>query len=161
MKNFKHGYNQTGKRKPEYKAWDAVIQRCTNPNDARYPDYGGRGIYVCERWMDFCGFIEDLGDRPDGTSLGRINNDGHYSCGQCEQCRMHGREMNCRWETPLQQMNNTRRSHYIEFKGERITLAEAGRRLGWPYGIIHGRLNIGWPLEKALSVPWPAKKGAY
>ncbi len=158
-RNLKHGYNQIGKRRPEYKAWDAVIQRCTNPNDARYPEYGGRGISVCGRWMEFRHFIVDVGDRPEGTSLGRMNNDGHYSCGKCEQCWMNGWALNCRWETPIQQQNNTRRNHMIKLNGELVTIAEAARRLGWPYGIIQGRLGIGWSEEKAVSVPWPSKRG--
>lgn len=158
-RNIKHGYNQVGKRKPEYKAWDAVIQRCTNAQDARYSDYGGRGISVCGRWMDFCNFIEDLGDRPDGTSLGRINNNGHYSCGKCEQCWMNEWPANCRWETPIQQQNNTRRNHVVEWNGKRLTLAQLGREVGLPYHVIPTRLSHGWSLQEAVTVPWPAKKG--
>lgn len=157
---MKHGYNITGKRKPEYKAWDAMIQRCLNPNDARYARYGGRGITVCAQWRTFCNFIADLGDKPIDTSLGRKDNSGNYSCGKCEDCLSHGWAINARWETPFQQQNNTSRSHFIDFRGQRVTLAQAARMNGWPYEVIPGRLRIGWELERAVTVPWPAKKGA-
>lgn len=91
----KHGMSKT----PEYAIWSAMRQRCTNPAVKRYPHYGGRGIKVCDRWLDFAAFIEDVGRRPsDDLSLDRIDNNGDYEPG------------NVRWATTVQQNNNTRRN---------------------------------------------------
>lgn len=83
----------------EYKAWNQMIQRCTNPKNKHYKDYGGRGIMVCDRWLyNALNFLEDMGDKPTPNhSLDRINNDGNYD------------PSNCKWSTPKEQANNTRR----------------------------------------------------
>jgi len=73
-----------------------MIRRCTRTNDPRYPDWGGRGITVCERWLKFPDFLADMGERPPGMTLDRINNDKGYEPG------------NCRWATPHEQQMNTR-----------------------------------------------------
>jgi hypothetical protein len=80
----------------EYDIWAAMIQRATNPKNARYADYGGRGIGVCERWLEFTNFYADMGPRPDGKSLDRVNNDLGYS------------PENCRWATWVEQRHNQR-----------------------------------------------------
>lgn len=76
---------------PTYNSWKTMIQRCTNPKVHNYQYWGGRGITVCERWKDFENFLEDMGVRPSGTTLDRINTDGNYEPG------------NCRWATDVQQ----------------------------------------------------------
>lgn len=99
-----HGHARPGRRDPAYKAWADMIQRCTNPRDAQWPNYGGRGITVCQRWRDsFESFLADVGPRPlgrvggrAGFSIDRINNDGGYEPG------------NVRWATPKEQRANQR-----------------------------------------------------
>lgn len=95
--NITHGAMREGQRWPEYNVWNAMHQRCRNPNVSRYPDYGGRGIRVCRRWRKFSNFLKDMGRRPDPLlTLDRINNDGNYS------------PSNCRWATRYHQEHNKR-----------------------------------------------------
>lgn len=95
---FNHGHCPASGPTPMYQSWAMMISRCTNPNVKRYVDYGARGIRVCDRWMSFANFLEDMGNRPEGKTLDRINNDGNYEPG------------NCRWATRDQQARNTRQS---------------------------------------------------
>lgn len=81
---------------PEYKSWTAMKTRCDNPKSTNYPGWGGRGIAYVSAWADFRQFLADMGPRPDGTSLDRIDNDGNYEPG------------NCRWATPTEQNRNRR-----------------------------------------------------
>jgi len=83
---------------PSYKSWEMMIQRCTNPNFDGYFRYGGRGIKVCEEWRDFINFHNDMGDRPEGMSLDRVDVDGDY----CKE--------NCKWSNQTDQLYNKRKS---------------------------------------------------
>lgn len=96
---FKHGYAASArnkyKAKPTYNSWYAMIQRCTNPKNKRWNKYGGRGITVCSRWKtSFINFLKDMGERPDGRTLDRVNVNGNY------------KPSNCRWATLLEQRHN-------------------------------------------------------
>lgn len=91
----RHGH-RGGKRTPTYNSWRAMIYRCTYPNHPRYADYGGRGVKVCERWRSFTNFLADMGERPLGMTLDRINPHGDYT------------PDNARWATLLQQRWNRR-----------------------------------------------------
>lgn len=105
-KQTKHGYFYDR----EYKSWAAMVQRCTNSKQTSYKYYGPRGIKICEAMRDFPGFLEVMGPRPERTSIDRINNDGHYSCGTCSECIENNWPMNCRWADSVTQNNNKRNS---------------------------------------------------
>jgi hypothetical protein len=91
-----HGHTRKGKPSPEWSSWRSMICRCTKPKYSAYPNYGGRGIAVCERWMKFENFLADMGLRPEGTTLGRIDNEGNYTL------------ENCAWQTFSEQNKNRR-----------------------------------------------------
>ncbi len=95
----KHGHSAAsneGRASPTYRAWHAMRQRCGSENHRAYPDYGGRGISVCDRWSDFRNFLADMGERPEGKTLDRINVNGNYE------------PSNCRWATQAEQAANKR-----------------------------------------------------
>lgn len=96
--NTKHGHkpSKTGKPSPTYESWRAMKKRCQNPNHKYYEYYGGRGVEVCESWQDFANFLADMGERPENTTLDRINNDRNYE------------PKNCRWATRKEQIQNRR-----------------------------------------------------
>ncbi|MFA7177604.1 MAG: hypothetical protein WC114_10175 [Smithellaceae bacterium] len=132
------GYGTT-----EYRRWDSMIQRCVNKNHKHYHNYGGRGIKVCERWRNsFAAFLEDLGPRPSANhSIDRIDNNGDY----CPE--------NCRWATKAEQVRNTRRNRLVAFRGETLCVADLARRHGLTPQALQGRLNAGWPVERAITTP--------
>jgi hypothetical protein len=122
-----------------YHSWKNLKNRCDNRRDAKYRHYGERGITYDPKWALFAGFVADMGLAPPGMSLDRIDNDGPY-------CRT-----NCRWATPKQQSRNRRFNRIIEFNGERKPLAAWAEQLGINCVTLRGRLDSGWPLERALS----------
>lgn len=125
-----------------YWVWADMAQRCRNPRHRGYANYGGRGIRVCDRWRLFSNFAADMGPRPAGLMLDRINNDGNYE------------PSNCRWATRKEQNSNRRNCIYVDDGGDRVTLKEYCRRHGLKYRPIVKRIqNRGWPMERALSEP--------
>lgn len=106
---YKHGMaSRTRGRDRIYSIWVSMRQRCNDKNDQQYHDYGGRGIKVCEEWNDFSIFYKDMGERPDGMQLNRIDNDGNY----CKD--------NCRWDDITTQANNRRTTRYHHIDGKSI-----------------------------------------
>jgi hypothetical protein len=133
-----------------YIIWCHIRRRCGNPRDPAYNRYGGRGIYVCERWQKFVAFRDDMGPRPPGTSLDRIDNDGPYA------------PWNCRWATRQQQGSNKRNNIRVEWAGEVVSLHEACRRVGFDYHAVHKRVTRrNWPMDKALTIPVGTGKHAH
>lgn len=111
----KHGHTrgrqvETNRGSVEYRAWGAMIQRCTNPNNPAWEYYGGRGISVCDRWLTFANFIADMGLRPAGLTLERMDNDKGYS------------PDNCKWATRKAQMLNRRKATHCR-RGHEFTSA--------------------------------------
>lgn len=130
-----HGQSKT----PIYRTWQSMRERCKNTKSKLYPDYGGRGIRVCDRWASFENFAQDMGPRPDGYSLDRINNDGNYS------------PENCRWTDWNCQANNRRNGKLINVNGEMVTIKEASELTGVPHHTIRGRLRKGMSDAEALA----------
>lgn len=136
-RNRVHGMKGT----PTWKSWQAARNRCRNPNNVAFANYGGRGIKFCERWDDFAQFVADVGERPEGTTLDRIDNAGHYEPG------------NCRWSTPRTQARNKRDNRLVTYGGRTITVAQAADSLGMDRSTLGYRLRAGWPVEMALTTP--------
>jgi hypothetical protein len=141
--NASHG-GTTGHRLAKwYTTWSRMLQRCENPNNKNWPEYGGRGIKVCDRWHDPSSFHADMGDPPSpGHSIDRIDNGGDY----CPE--------NCRWATRKEQTYNTRQNVIVQYAGRSMCLAEACEAAGVPYHRAYDRINkLGWPVERALGRP--------
>lgn len=152
-----HGHSSGRNKKPEFSVWCGMKKRCSNPNDVGYQNYGGRGIYVCLRWRrDFEAFISDIGDRPDGMSIERIDNNGSYTCGKhdlCDDCRDNNAPANCRWATFKDQMGNRRNTRFVLREGKRIALVDYCADSGLRYGVVVQRIYRGETMVSAISRP--------
>lgn len=137
LAKLRHGMSGT----PEHISWSAMKERCLTSSNPGYIDYGGRGITICDRWMSFEKFYEDMGPRPKGASLGRIDNNGPYD------------PSNCRWETAEQQANNRRVSNIINIDGESLTISQWSRKVGIKRVTIAARIRLGWDAYLAISTP--------
>jgi hypothetical protein len=137
-----HGMSNRPLYRTTYTSWREMRTRCSNPNRHGFHNYGGRGIKICERWDSFANFVTDMGLRPFGKTLDRINNDGNYE------------PTNCRWATPSVQLDNTRRVKILEHKGERMSMHAWARKLGIAHSTLRQRVQK-WPLARALSAAKP------
>jgi hypothetical protein len=125
-----------------YHVWCSMKRRCHNPNSKDYPRWGGRGIKVCQRWRDsYAAFCEDMGPRPEGCSLDRIDNDGDY----CPE--------NCRWASSEAQSKNKRNNVWFDIDGRQMCLTEACAHYGIPATTYYERIKKGWEPQKAISTP--------
>lgn len=140
---FVHGHTAGGKNTRTFRIWTNMLTRCGNPKASNYAYYGGRGVSVCARWLDFQAFIADMGVCPDGHSLDRIDSNGIYE------------PTNCRWANAIEQANNTRKNRNLMVGGESMTMAQASRRFGVPSGTIWARLNRGWSDAQAAGAEPP------
>ena len=129
-----------------YSSWSAMLYRCRNPNAKAYPNYGGRGINVCEEWLDFERFYADMGQGHwDGAELERKDNNGNYEPG------------NCVWATTKTNVRNKRNTWFVEYQGVRRKLVELCEEFGIPRRNVEARLNVGWGLFEALHTPVRAR----
>jgi hypothetical protein len=143
-----------GKRTAEHNIYHLIRFRCFNNACRCYHRYGGRGITVCKRWREsFLNFLADMGRRPSKKhSIDRIDNNGSYTCGKCDECVENEWTANCRWATPSQQIRNQERNHRITFCGETLCVTDWANRLGLKVHTIIVRLIRGWTAEEALTI---------
>lgn len=134
---IKHGMRKT----TEYNSWNNMKARCLNKNNHKYPNYGNRGIKVCDSWLEsFENFYKDMGNKPKDKSIERIDNNGNYE------------PKNCRWATPKEQARNTRRNFLITYKGETKCLAEWSEILKIDYKkLIYRTKYTDWSIERAFT----------
>lgn len=131
---------------PTYRSWAAMLRRCRNPKCAAFKDYGGRGIAACDRWTSYENFLSDMGVRPAGTTLDRVDVNGDY----CPE--------NCRWATSDEQACNRRTTRRIEHDGRSMTISQWSRETGISRETIGRRIAAGWPVSRALSEAAHAKQ---
>lgn len=126
-----------------YQVWIGMLSRCYNELNSNYKSYGGRGIAVCDRWINSPeNFLEDMGEPGEGMSIDRKDNDGNYS------------PDNCRWATVLEQMSNTSRNDNIEYDGVVKCLSAWALHLKIPRNTLRNRLYThNWSIEKAITTP--------
>lgn len=135
-----------------YNIWKQMKYRCSgiSKNERIKRHYFDKGIKVCDKWKEFSGFLEDMGEAPDGLSIDRKNNDAGYN------------KENCRWATPKQQMNNTSRNRIITANGFTRTLSEWADILGCNRHVIGHRIGkLGWDEEKSVLTPVKTKRKNY
>jgi len=135
-------------KSPTYKIWAGIKTRCLNKNDDHYPKYGGAGVKICDRWKSsFINFLKDMGERPEGMSIDRINNEGDYE------------PSNCRWATPKEQARNRSSNRKLNYKGKIITVSELSEITGVEKSVIIYRLNAGLTLDESIKNKSYQRKG--
>lgn len=131
---------------PTHTSWLAMLSRCHNPNHHAYDRYGGKGITVCDRWKESSGFLNfflDMGLRPDGKSIDRIDNNGNYT------------PENCRWATRSEQNRNRKTTPLYEYEGRMVSCAELSEISAFSRNTIRDRIkNLGWTAEQAINTPY-------
>lgn len=137
-RNSKNATHRMSKS-PTYKSWNMMHSRCKNPNYTHYAYYGGRGIKVCDRWNSFEAFLEDMGERPAGATLDRIDTDKDY----CKE--------NCRWASREEQVKNRRNNVWLEHNGEKRIASEWVDLLGIRRSGIYVALNSGESFDEFLA----------
>lgn len=129
-RSLKHGHSVGRKRTAELRSYTGAKSRCNNPNDHKYPIYGGRGIRMCERWMNsVSAFLADMGPRPPGKTLERKDVNGDY----CPE--------NCEWATNAEQSRNRRNNVVVEHEGRRMILKDYAALMGVNYKALHARVK--------------------
>jgi hypothetical protein len=148
-----HGHG-AGQGSPTYLSWRGAKKRCRQPTHDSYSKYGAVGVCMCNSWFYyFENFLADMGERPEGKTLDRINYKGHYSCGHCPECVQNEWPMNCRWLTPKEQARNRANNHIITVFGITGCMYELAEHFGFKPSCISERLRRGWSPEKTFSTP--------
>jgi hypothetical protein len=142
-RSTKHGHLKGRVKSKTYNSWTQMKSRCLNPNNPQYKDYGGRGIKICDRWLNsFENFFEDMGKCPEDLTLDRKDNNGNYT------------PENCRWATRSEQNNNARTNKPIKYKGVTKNLSQWARELNMLVCTLARRFNeYHWDTEKAFNTP--------
>ena len=125
--------------KPTYISWHNMKSRCLYKSMGNYERYGAKGVTFDPRWNEYKYFLEDMGERPDGMTLDRIDSSKGYS------------KENCRWATPAQQQANRKNCMHLTYNGITQTSADWARSLGLAKGAVWNRIKAGWPVEKAVT----------
>lgn len=137
----RHGHDTKSGASPTYRTWCAMLKRCHDPKATGYDRYGGRGITVCAQWRDFAVFLKDMGLRPPGMSIDRVNVNGNYE------------PENCRWATDKQQAANRSTNRQLLVDGCLMNLTDAAAKFGITKFLLSQRMKSGWGQERALSQP--------
>lgn len=138
----KHGKTHGMANNYTYKSWIAMRTRCMNFMDSRFPQYGGKGIKVCDSWAEsFEEFYKDMGDRPHNTTIDRIDNSKGYF------------KDNCRWATPMEQTLNRDETVWLTYKGETMCMTHLCEKFGMSRVMLKDRLKKGMSLEEAIESP--------
>lgn len=132
----RHGHTTKTSSSRTYTSWASMLQRCRNPKATKFPAYGGAGITVSDDWLSFDRFLEDMGERPIGTTLDRIDGSLGYS------------KENCRWVSPREQMENTRRNVLISYNGTRLPMSALADMLGVNRDTLAYRIKVGWSEDR-------------
>ena len=136
-----HGHYVGGKKSPTYTSWCKMLERCRQPNRDHAEYYQAKGITACDRWLKFENFLADMGERPDGKTLDRIDNDRGYE------------PSNCRWASPAEQVRNRCHTVWLDHDGRRLCMKDWAKEIGISYWTLKSRLKLGWSAEKALTTP--------
>lgn len=140
--SYKHGNSIKTKVTKEYGTWQSMLHRTRSKKAINWENYGARGIKVCDRWLDFRNFIDDMGKAPSPKhSIDRIDVNGDYE------------PNNCRWATPKEQNNNKTNNKLLTYDGKTMNLTQWSERLGIDRMLVGNRLRRGWSVEKALTSP--------
>ncbi len=147
----KHGMYNT----PEYTAWEGMISRVSSKTSRMAYRYSGRDISVCAKFRTFVGFFDEMGVRPSlNHTLDRKDNNGHYSCGRCDDCLAKGWSKNCRWATTAEQARNKSSNRFLTHPdGRTMCVRDWGTVLSISHDTIRYRIRRGWSEERALTTP--------
>jgi hypothetical protein len=150
-RNFIHGHGRT----PTHAIWSAMVNRCYNEGCKEFKWYGGKGIWVCDRWRNaYLEFLNDMGAHPSGTHCDRLDNKSGYCCGKCDDCINRGiLKCNCAWRTVKENQRNRSNNVLLTHNGSSKTIAEWAEITGFKYDLLWERHKRGWTPAEALTIP--------